>query len=60
MKKDNVDLEREIVRCEIERSASEAEFLQTASPGAFVGMRDWADELEIVKREARRERERGY
>lgn len=46
-----MDLEREIVRCEIEREVAEREFLATSSPGAFVGMRDWEAELEMVKKE---------
>jgi hypothetical protein len=47
----DVDLDREIVRCEIERSASEAEFLRTGEAGPFVGTRDWEAELELVKKE---------
>lgn len=49
--RESVDLDREIVRCEIERSASEAEFLKTGRAGPFVGMRDWQAELELVKKE---------
>lgn len=46
-----MDLEQEIVMCEIEREIAEDEFLRTSSPGAFVGACDWKVELEIVRKE---------